>query len=77
MSPKKKNGVLIHRMSIRCTDAERKIIDNVRSGFKLSSNAEAVRFVLNIWWKTLGSEAVDTKKLSAILVEECGCDDDA
>jgi hypothetical protein len=26
--------------------------------------------VLNFWWKTLGSDAVDLKKLASILAEE-------
>jgi sulfur relay (sulfurtransferase) DsrC/TusE family protein len=62
-----KNGRLTHKKAIRFSDAEQKIIDKVRDGFELSSDSDAVRFVLNFWWKTLGSDAVDVKKLGKLL----------
>ena len=64
-----KNGGLVHKKAIRFSDAEQRIIDKVRDGFSLKSDADAVRFVLNFWWKTLGSDAVDAKKLGELLRE--------
>jgi len=67
-----KNGAvkLPHKKTIRFSDEDQKIITKVKDAFSLSSDGEAVRFVLNFWWKTLGSEAVDLKKLAAILSDE-------
>jgi len=67
-----KNGTvnLPHKKTIRFADDDLKIIDKVRKAFSLSSDGEAVRFVLNFWWKTLGSDAVDLKKLALMLSEE-------
>jgi len=64
-----KNGGLKHKLAIRYSDNEQKIIDKVRDAFKLSSDGEAVRFVLNFWWQSLGSDAVDVKKLGKLLSE--------
>ena len=64
---KSKNGGLVHKKTIRFSDDEQKIIGKVRTGFELSSDGEAVRFVLNFWWKSLGSDAVDVKKLGKLL----------
>lgn len=60
---------LTHKKCLRITDKDQEIVDKVRDGFKLSSDGEAIRFVLNFWWKSLGSEAVDIKKLAQILRE--------
>lgn len=65
----KKNGRLVNRKGIRFSDDEQEIIDKVRDAFKLSSDGEAVRFVLNLWWQSLGSDAVDVKKLGKMLAE--------
>ncbi|NIA12029.1 MAG: hypothetical protein GWP10_20485 [Nitrospiraceae bacterium] len=68
MNRTKKNNVMFpHKLAIRYSDDEQKIIDKVRTGFKLSSDAEAIRFILNFWWKSLGSDAVDVKKLAQLL----------
>jgi len=65
----KKNGGLVNKKAIRFSDEEQKIIDKVREGFALKSDGDAVRFVLNFWWKSLGSDAVDVKKLAELLKE--------
>ena len=65
----RKNGRLTHKKDIRFSDDDQKIIDKVRDAFKLSSDGEAVRFVLNFWWQSLGSDAVDVKKLGKLLSE--------
>jgi len=59
-----------HKKSIRFSDAEQRIIDKVREGFNLPTDGAAVRFVLNFWWKSLGSDAVDVKKLGKLLRED-------
>jgi hypothetical protein len=64
-----KTGRLKHVLSVRCSADEKKIIDKVRDAFKLSSDGEAVRFILNFWWQSLGSDAVDVKKLGELLAE--------
>ena len=64
------NSGLVHKKAIRFSDNEQKIIDKVRNGFKLSSDGEAVRFVLNLWWKSLGSDAVDVDKLGKLFSVE-------
>jgi sulfur relay (sulfurtransferase) DsrC/TusE family protein len=61
---------LPQKKTIRFSSEDQKIITKVREAFSLSSDGEAVRFVLNFWWKTLGSDAVDLKKLASILAEE-------
>jgi len=61
---------LNHKKCLRVSDDEQEIIDKVRNGFKLSSDGEAIRFVLNFWWKSLGSDAVDIEKLSKLLLKE-------
>jgi len=62
-------AALNHKKCLRVSDDEQKIIDKVRKGFKLSSDGEAIRFVLNFWWTSLGSNAVDIEKLSKLLVK--------
>jgi len=59
-----------HKKSIRFSDDEQRIIDKVREGFNLPTDGAAVRFVLNFWWKSLGSDAVDVKKLGKLLRED-------
>lgn len=58
---------LNHKKCVRVSDTEQHIIDKVRKGFELSSDGEAIRFVLNFWWKSLGSDAVNIEKLSGLL----------
>lgn len=60
-------STLNHKKCVRISDDEQEIVDKVRNGFKLSSDGEAIRFVLNFWWRSLGSDAVDIKKLSGML----------
>jgi hypothetical protein len=60
----------VHKKAIRFSDDQQIIIDKVRDAFDLSSDGEAVRFVLNFWWQSLGSDAVDVKKLGNMLSEE-------
>jgi len=67
---KSKDDKLVNKKSIRFSGAEQEIIDKVRNAFELSSDGEAVRFVLNFWWKSLGTDAVDVKKLGNMLAEE-------
>lgn len=69
MSAKNGNVNLPHKKTIRFSDDNQTIIDRVRDAFSLSSDGEAVRFVLNFWWQSMGSEAVDLKKLAALLNE--------
>lgn len=64
------NRGLSHKKAIRFSDTEQNIIDKVRDGLNLSSDGEAVRFVLNFWWKSLGSDAVDVVKLGKLLAAE-------
>ena len=66
-----KNDVkMARKKSIRFSDEEQRIIDRVKTGFNLRSDGEAVRFVLNFWWNSLGSDAVDVEKLGKLLAEE-------
>jgi len=62
-------STLNNKKCVRISDDEQEIVDKVRKGFKLSSDGEAIRFVLNFWWKSLGSDAVDIKKLSKMLID--------
>lgn len=62
-------STLNHKKCVRVSDDDQHIIDKVRKGFKLSSDGEAIRFVLNFWWKSLGSDAVDIEKLSKLLLK--------
>jgi len=62
-------AALIHKKCLRVSDEDQHIIDKVRDGFKLSSDGEAIRFVLNFWWTSLGSDAVDIEKLSELLMK--------
>ncbi len=61
-------STLNNKKCVRISDDEQEIVDKVRNGFKLSSDGEAIRFVLNVWWRSLGSDAVDIEKLSVMLV---------
>lgn len=70
MSAENGSVKLPQKKTIRFSSDDQKIITKVREAFSLSSDGEAVRFVLNFWWKTLGSDAVDLKKLASILSEE-------
>ena len=67
---KSHRGGLVHKKAIRFSDEDQKIIDKVRTGFALKNDGDAVRFVLNFWWKSLGSDAVDVKKLAELLKED-------
>jgi len=62
-------STLNHKKCVRVGDTEQHIIDKVRDGFELSSDGEAIRFVLNFWWKSLGSGALDIEKLAGMLRE--------
>jgi len=55
------------RIQVRLGEEDAKIVNRVKEGFNLSSDSEAVRFIINLWWKSLGSEAVDEEKLGEIL----------
>jgi len=55
------------RIQVRLGEEDAKIVKKVKEGFSLSSDSEAVRFIINLWWKSLGSEAVDEEKLGEIL----------
>lgn len=63
-------STLNHKKCVRISDSEQEIIDKVRKKLKLSSDGEAIRFILNIWWASLGSDAVDIDKLSQIFKDK-------
>jgi len=55
------------RIQVRLGEEDAKIVNRIREEFSLSSDSEAVRFIINLWWKSLGTEAVDEEKLGEIL----------
>jgi len=55
------------RIQVRLEEKDIEIVNRVKEAFSLSSDSEAVRFIINLWWKSLGTEAVDEEKLGEIL----------
>jgi len=55
------------RIQVRLGEEDAKIVNRIKEEFNLSSDSEAVRFIINLWWKSLGTEAVDEEKLGEIL----------
>jgi len=55
------------RIQVRLGEEDARIINRVKNAFSLSSDSEAIRFIINLWWKSLGTEAVDEEKLGQIL----------
>jgi len=55
------------RIQVRLREKDARIVDRIKEEFSLSSDSEAVRFIINLWWKSLGTEAVDEEKLGQIL----------
>jgi len=55
------------RIQVRLKEKDMEIVNRIKKEFSLSSDSEAVRFIINLWWKSLGSEAVDEEKLGEIL----------
>jgi len=55
------------RIQVRLGEEDAKIVNRIKEEFNLSSDSEAVRFIINLWWKSLGTEAVDEEKLGQIL----------
>jgi len=55
------------RIQVRLGEEDAKIVNRIKEEFSLSSDSEAVRFIINLWWKSLGTEAVDEEKLGQIL----------
>ena len=55
------------RIQVRLKEKDMEIVNRIKEEFSLSSDSEAVRFIINLWWKSLGSEAVDEEKLGEIL----------
>ena len=51
------------RIQVRLGEKDAKIVNRIKEEFSLSSDSEAVRFIINLWWKSLGTEAVDEEKL--------------
>jgi len=55
------------RIQVRLEEEDARIVNRVKEEFSLSSDSETVRFIINLWWKSLGTEAVDEEKLGQIL----------
>jgi len=55
------------RIQVRLKEKDMEIVNRIKKEFSLSSDSEAIRFIINLWWKSLGSEAVDEEKLGEIL----------
>jgi len=55
------------RIQVRLGEEDARIVNRIKEEFSLSSDSEAVRFIINLWWKSLGTEAVDEEKLGQIL----------
>jgi len=55
------------RIQVRLKEEDMEIVNRIKKEFSLSSDSEAVRFIINLWWKSLGTEAVDEEKLGEIL----------
>jgi len=55
------------RIQVRLKEKDMEIVNRIKEEFSLSSSSEAVRFIINLWWKSLGTEAVDEEKLGEIL----------
>jgi len=64
------NNQYNHRVSVRLDDDTKEIIQKIKEGFSLSSNSEAIRLGLHLFWKSLGTEAVDEEKLGEIIGEQ-------
>jgi len=54
-------------LKVRLSKEDMKIVNRIKEEFNLSSNSEAVRFIINLWWKSLGTDAVDEGRLGQIL----------
>jgi len=59
-----------HKIEFRADDGTKEIVNKVRDKFSLSSDSEAIRFIINLFWKSLGTEAVDEERLGQILGEK-------
>jgi len=55
------------RIQIRLKEKDMEIVSRIKEEFSLSSDSEAVRFIINLWWKSLGTDAVDEEELGEIL----------
>jgi len=55
------------RIQVRLKEKDMEIVNRIKEEFSLSSDSEAVRFIINLWWKSLGTEAVDEEELGEIL----------
>jgi len=55
------------RIQVRLKEKDMKIVNRIKEEFSLSSDSEAVRFIINLWWKSLGTDAVDEEELGEIL----------
>jgi len=54
-------------IQVRLGEKDAEIVNRIKEEFNLSSDSEAVRFIINLWWKSLGTEAVDEERLGEIL----------
>jgi len=55
------------RIQVRLKEKDMEIVNRIKEEFSLSSDSEAVRFIINLWWKSLGTDAVDEEELGEIL----------
>jgi len=55
------------RIQVRLEEKDIEIVNRVKEAFSLTSDSEAVRFIINLWWKSLGTDAVDEEELGEIL----------
>jgi len=55
------------RIQVRLKEEDKEIVNRVKEELSFSSDSEAVRFIINLWWKSLGLEAVNEEELGEVL----------
>ena len=53
---------------VRLNDIEVEVIDKVKTALNFQTESDAIRFIINLWWGSLGSDAVDIDKLSKLIL---------
>lgn len=61
---------------VRFNPDEIDVINNVKKSLNFQSDSDTIRFIINVWWGSMGAGAVDTKKLAKLIITQMVKPDD-
>jgi len=55
---------------VRFNENEIDVIEKVKKSLNFQSDSDTIRFIINVWWGSMGAGAVDMKKLAKLIITQ-------